>query len=68
MNGLDWPSLMRAGLHGLGLKPLEFWALTPAELGLMLGLDRAESPLGRTRLDELIRDFPDRERTSDGRY
>ena len=66
MNGFDWPSLLRAGLHGLGLKPSEFWELTPAELGLMLGLDAAVSPLGRTRLNELIRDFPDPERTSDG--
>ena len=33
----DWPGLMRAGLIGLRLKPAEFWALTPAELRLMLG-------------------------------
>ena len=28
---------MRAGLKGLGLTPADFWALTPAELQLMLG-------------------------------
>ena len=33
----DWPTLMRAGIGGLGLRPAEFWALTPAELTLMLG-------------------------------
>ncbi len=37
----DWPGLMRAGMRGLGLRPAEFWALTPAELRLMLGEERA---------------------------
>jgi len=35
--GLDWPGLMRAGLHGLRLTPAQFWALTPVELMIMLG-------------------------------
>ena len=26
MSSLDWPGLMRAGMHGLGLRPAEFWA------------------------------------------
>ena len=63
MNGLDWNSLMRAGLNGLGLKPTEFWALTPVELSIMLGLETKDIPLGRTRLEEMIRAFPDSERT-----
>ncbi|MEL6587049.1 MAG: phage tail assembly chaperone, partial [Pseudomonadota bacterium] len=33
----DWPLLMQAGLRGLGLKPSEFWNLTPAELAFLLG-------------------------------
>ncbi|MCR9247891.1 MAG: phage tail assembly chaperone, partial [bacterium] len=33
----DWASLLRAGVRGLGLRPDEFWALTPAELHLLLG-------------------------------
>ena len=57
--GFDWPALMRLGLRGLGLRPAEFWALTPAELVLMLGLDGSQAPMGRARLDELARAFPD---------
>ncbi|TYB82880.1 rcc01693 family protein [Maritimibacter fusiformis] len=60
MTGLDWPGLMRAGMRGLGLAPRDFWALTPAELMLMLGREAGELPLGRARLDELARAFPDR--------
>lgn len=58
--GLDWPGLMRAGLHGLGLHPAEFWALTPAELALMLGIDPGSAGMTRTRLDDLMARFPDR--------
>ena len=35
--GMDWAALLRAGLRGLSLTPDAFWALTPAELQLMLG-------------------------------
>lgn len=66
MNSLDWKSLMRAGFNGLGLKPAEFWALTPVELSIMLGIETKNMPLGRTRLEEMIRDFPDQERTRNG--
>lgn len=59
MTGFDWPVLLRAGLRGLGLAPRDFWALTPAELRLMLGEDSGAAPLGRARLDELMRAYPD---------
>ncbi|PJE29553.1 hypothetical protein PSM7751_01081 [Pseudooceanicola marinus] len=60
MSGLDWPALMQAGLRGLGLRPAEFWALTPAELRLMLGERQgAAAALGRSRLDELLAAYPD---------
>ena len=55
----DWPQLMRAGLRGLGLKPGEFWALTPAELWLMLGTDSGAAPLKRARLEDLLKAYPD---------
>lgn len=59
-DGLDWPGLMRAGLHDLRLHPTQFWALTPAELALMLGVQgKVARPMGRARLDELIARFPD---------
>ncbi|NBD28505.1 MAG: phage tail assembly chaperone [Alphaproteobacteria bacterium] len=63
---MDWAALMRAGIGGLGLRPVEFWALTPAELWLMLGADKAAAPMARQRLEELSRAFPD-EGARDGR-
>lgn len=59
MSGFDWPGLMRAGMQGLGLRPGEFWALTPAELWLMLGPETGAAPLTRARLAELAQAFPD---------
>jgi uncharacterized phage protein (TIGR02216 family) len=55
----DWPALMRAGLQGLGLKPAEFWALTPVELRLMLGEREGVRPMARDGLEALLRAFPD---------
>jgi uncharacterized phage protein (TIGR02216 family) len=55
----DWPALMRAGLQGLGLKPAEFWALTPVELRLMLGDREGVRPMARDGLEALRRAFPD---------
>ncbi|WP_371227059.1 rcc01693 family protein [Roseovarius sp. 2305UL8-3] len=59
---LDWTGLMRAGLKGLGLRPAEFWALTPAELRLMLGRESGAAPLARDRLEELLMAYPDAKR------
>ncbi|WP_414707750.1 phage tail assembly chaperone [Rhodobacter sp. NTK016B] len=51
---------MRAGLHGLGLRPTEFWALTPLELMIMLGRDEASRPgFTRARLEALLQRYPD---------
>lgn len=62
----DWPGLLHAGCHELGLKPWEFWCLTPAELELLIGRARpgAGVGIGRARLDELARRYPD----SNGRF
>ena len=59
MTRIDWPQLMRAGLRAGGLKPAEFWALTPAELVMMFGRDDAAAPLTRSGLAQLIAAFPD---------
>jgi len=59
MKSFDWPALMGAGMRGLGLKPAEFWALTPAELCLMLGDATGAAPLDRTQLDVLMQTYPD---------
>jgi uncharacterized phage protein (TIGR02216 family) len=68
--GIDWAGLIRAGLTpapaGLGLRPAEFWALTPVELRLMLGRDGGAPPMTRARLAELAAAFPDKRRETDG--
>lgn len=56
---MDWPALMRAGMHGLGLAPDVFWALTPAELRVMLGADAAERPMLSDGLVALMSAWPD---------
>lgn len=67
MSRFAWPALMRAGLVGLGLRPEEFWALTPAELMLMAGIGGGGRAMSRDGLDALIRQFPDTNGESDGR-
>ncbi|TRW96872.1 phage tail assembly chaperone [Paracoccus sp. M683] len=57
--GLDWSGLMRAGIRGLGLRPAEFWALTPAELALMLGVESGPPAMTRDRLAEMAARYPD---------
>lgn len=56
---IDWTGLMRAGLGRLHLRPAEFWALTPWELMLMLGIEARGAPMARARLFELARAYPD---------
>ena len=63
--GLDWAGLMKVGLGparmgGLGLTPDRFWALTPAELALMLGIEPGTRAMTRDRLAELAARYPDR--------
>lgn len=57
--GLDWPALMRAGLSGLHLHPDAFWALTPAELRVMLGEVAHDVPLLKEGLAALMAAYPD---------
>lgn len=59
----DWPALLRAGVRGLGLRPDQFWRLTPAEFRLMLGIDASDAPMGRSALDALSAAYPDERRT-----
>lgn len=56
---LDWPALLRAGLQTLRLQPAEFWSLTPAELGLLLGLDLGPRPMTRDAFAALAALHPD---------
>jgi uncharacterized phage protein (TIGR02216 family) len=61
MSAFDWAALMRAGIRGLGLRPEEFWRLTPGELAFLLGHGGGAVPLTRARLHELAAAYPDRE-------
>jgi len=59
---VNWAQLMRAGMGQLRLRPPEFWALTPAELMVMLGQGAPgapDGPMGRARLSDLLRQYPD---------
>ncbi|WP_299589597.1 rcc01693 family protein [uncultured Tateyamaria sp.] len=59
-DGLDWPALMRAGMQGLRLTPDSFWALTPAELQVMLGDPGKSAPLLSNGLEALMAAWPDK--------
>ena len=63
---LDWPGLMVAGMRGLGLRPAEFWALTPAELAFLLGRMDGRLPMDRAGLESLTARFPDQKDTTHG--
>jgi len=62
MAAFDWPGLMRAGIVERGLLPREFWALTPAELMLMLGRGGMAAPMSRAGLAALAALYPDNDR------
>lgn len=55
----DWPALMAAGMRSLGLKPCDFWALTPAELAFLLGAEAGRAGIDRARFEALTMKFPD---------
>lgn len=59
MTRIDWAGLLRAGLGQLRLSPEAFWRLTPVELAILLGLEGAQPPLTRSRLEDLAAAFPD---------
>jgi uncharacterized phage protein (TIGR02216 family) len=57
--------MMRAGMCGLGIRPTEFWDLTPAELLLLLGLeDGGVRAFDRDNLAQLSALYPDTSRMS----
>ncbi|RFP87614.1 phage tail assembly chaperone [Rhodobacteraceae bacterium 63075] len=62
MQRIDWARLLAVGLTRLGLKPAEFWALSPAELMLMLEPMGGARPLDSTGLDALLSAYPDQQR------
>ncbi len=58
---MDFAGLLRAAA-ARGLRPGEMWALTPAELMVVLGRSGGPAGMGRARLEELAAAYPDGER------
>lgn len=56
---MDWEAILRAGVRQLQLKPADLWALTPAEFGLLMGLDSAPDRMTRDALNALSELYPD---------
>ena len=63
MTKINWPDLIVTGLQHLGLRPDQFWALTPGELMVMLGVFQGGQAMTRGRLEALSEAFPDKEET-----
>nr|WP_157094135.1 rcc01693 family protein [Brucella pseudogrignonensis] len=56
-----WEEVMRAGFGLLRLSSKDFWAMTPRELGAVLGpVSQSTNALSRATLDALMHAFPDR--------
>ncbi len=52
--------MMRIGLHKMGLKPNDFWGLTPLEFLIITGLEgRRSMAMTRADLAGLCARFPD---------
>lgn len=58
---LAWAEMLQLGLGRLRLHPRQFWALTPAELMMMLGMSPGQGALTRDGLSDLMARFPDTE-------
>lgn len=65
MSRINWPVLMTMGLGDLGLHPDQFWALTPAELVLMGGIDPHGANLGSKAFAALQAAYPDGQKSGE---
>ncbi len=60
MSKVAWPKLMRLGIVQMGLRPDEFWRLTPAELMLLAGAGNdASVAMSREKFAGLAALYPD---------
>jgi len=64
--GFDWAGLMRRAFLELRLLPADFWALTPAEFLMLLGVGAGDGPMGRAQLSALSAAYPDQKGDGDG--
>jgi len=62
MTPFPWQAAMQVGLGVLRLPPDAFWRMTPRELAAAIIALRGGvvETIGRARLDDLMRQFPDR--------
>jgi len=60
-----WDEAIGFGLGVLRLPPAQFWVMTPRELAFAIRAARGTvpDPVDRGRLDELMKQFPDRVET-----
>ena len=65
MSGINWDHWLTTAVHHHGLSLDVFWAMTPAELMMVLGMKEDRGPMGRDRLAELCAQFPDNSPTTD---
>ena len=62
-----WDEAMQFGFGVLRLSPDAFWAMTPRELAHAVIAVRGHAmPLDRGGLDDLMKEFPDREGAAHG--
>jgi uncharacterized phage protein (TIGR02216 family) len=62
MRPFPWDEAMRFGFGTLHLSSRDFWGLSPRELAAAFtALSGRGAPPSRARLDELMRNFPDKE-------
>ncbi|MGR3712264.1 MAG: phage tail assembly chaperone [Shimia sp.] len=59
MSRFDWGSLLGCAMRQCRLRPEEFWALTPAEFGVLLGLEGGGAVLTRNGFQALMAAYPD---------
>ena len=59
-----WGPMLRTAL-ALGIGPEAFWRLSLKEWRMLTAVERGPAPMGRGRLDELMRRWPDGEPAGD---
>ena len=62
MNRFDWPALMRAGMHGLGLRPDQFRPLPPPSYFSFSGRTQEQRHSTARGFSISQTEFPDQDR------
>ena len=57
---MAWAAMLRLAMRDLGLRPEDFWALTPVEFAIFAGIEAGSAPLTRSVLAALEAEYPDK--------